>query len=103
MTTLEFPFRTGKVTIDLEKCRGCQSYDCVEACARFGGNLFKVEDGLPVLIPSAEEAGRRCIEDLACELYCQDNGNKGLQITLDMFGLDEYRRKVGLARHEDRR
>ena len=97
MAILEFPFRTGRVTIDLEKCRDCQSYACVDACARFGGTLFKEENGLPALIPSAEEAGRRCIEDLACERYCQDNGNKGLQITLDMFGLDEYRKKIGLA------
>ena len=97
MAILEFPFRTGKVTIDLEKCRDCQSYACVDACARFGGTLLKEEGGLPALIPSAEEAGRRCIEDLACEHYCQDNGNKGLQITLDMFGLDDYRKKIGLA------
>jgi|GEM_PF-197483 len=97
MASLEFPFRTGKVTIDLEKCRGCETHACVDACARFGGSLFKVEDSVPALIPTAEEAGRRCIEDLACELYCQDNGNKGLRITLDMFGLDEYRKKIGLA------
>ena len=97
MATLEFPFRTGKVTIDLEKCRSCQNHACVEACAKFGGNLFDIDDGLPVLISGAEESGRRCIEDLACELYCQDTGNKGLTITLDMFGLDEYRSKIGLA------
>ena len=97
MATLEFPFRTGKVTINLDKCLGCQSYACVEACQRFGQTLFKVEDGRPSLIPTIEEAGRRCIEDLACELYCQSDGNKGLEITLDMFGLNEYRNKIGLA------
>jgi len=97
MATLEFPFRTGKVTIDLDRCRDCESYACVDACARFGGTLFKEENGLPALIPSVEEAGRRCIEDLACELYCQSDGNKGLRITLDMFGLEEYREKVGLV------
>lgn len=97
MAGLEFPFRTGKVTIDYEKCRDCESYACVEACGKFGGNLFKIEDGRPVLIQSGEESGRRCIEDLACELYCQDNGNKGLTLVLDMFGLDEYRQKIGLA------
>jgi len=44
-----------------------------------------------------EEVQRRCIEDLTCELYCQARGNKGLEIFLDMFGLDEYRQKVGLG------
>ena len=96
MADLEFQFRTGKVTIDYEKCRGCESYACVDACARFGGNLFKVQDGKPVLIQNPEEAQRRCIEDLACELYCQSRGNKGLRIILDMFGLNEYRQKIGL-------
>ena len=96
MTVFEFPFRTGKVIIDYEKCRDCESYACVNACAKFGGNLFKVEDNKPVLIPAIEETPRRCIEDLTCELYCQSDGNKGLTIVLDMFGLNEYRQKIGL-------
>ena len=93
----ELPFRTGKVVIDYDKCLDCESYACVKACSLFGGNLLRVEDGRPVLIPTAEEAKRRCIEDLACELYCQTYGNKGLRIVLDMFGLDEYRERIGLA------
>jgi len=97
MSTLELPFRTGKVTIDLEKCRSCQNHPCIDACIKFGGSLFKIENGLPALISGVEESGRRCIEDLACERYCQDTGNKGLMITLDMFGLDEYRNKIGLT------
>ena len=96
MTVFEFPFRTGKVVIDYEKCRDCESYACVNACARFGGDLLKVEDGKPALIPTIEETPRRCIEDLTCEIYCQADGNKGLKIVLDMFGLDEYRKKIGL-------
>jgi len=96
MAIFEFPFRTGKVTIDYERCRSCESYACIDACARFGGNLFRVEDGKPVLIQTPEEAKRHCIEDLTCELYCQAEGNKGLEIILDMFGLNEYRQKIGL-------
>ena len=96
MTVYGFPFRTGKTVIDYEKCKDCESYACVKACSLFGTNLFRVEDGKPVLIPSQEEAGRRCSEDLSCELYCQAYGNKGLKIVLDMFGLDEYRNKIGL-------
>ncbi len=89
MVAFEFPFRTGKVIIDYEKCRSCETYVCVKACSLFGGNLFRIEDGKPALIASPEEAGRRCIEDLTCELYCQDYGNKGLKIILDSLDLDK--------------
>lgn len=94
MSVFEFPFRTGKTIIDYEKCENCQNYACVKACSLFGASLFRIEKGKPVLIPSLEEAQRRCIEDLACELYCQTYGNKGLKIVLDMFGLEEYRRQI---------
>ena len=93
MAVYEFPFRTGKVMIDYEKCQACENYACVKACSLFGGTILRVEDGKPVLI--SEDANNRCIEDLTCELYCQDYGNKGLRISLDMFGLDEYRDKIG--------
>ena len=96
MAVFEFPFRTGKVTIDYEKCHDCASYACVKACSLFGSSLFKVEDGIPVLVFSPGEAERRCVEDLTCELYCQDQGNKALKIILDMFGLEEYKQKIGL-------
>jgi ferredoxin-like protein FixX len=95
MAVFEFSFRTGKVVIDYEKCQGCENYACIKACSLFGGNLFRVDDGKPVLIAGVEEAGRRCIEDLTCELYCQAYGNKGLKIVLNMFGLNEYRDKTG--------
>ena len=94
MTIYEFPFTTGRVTIDYDKCKNCKSYACVKACSLFGRAILRVEDGRPVL--TSDDANKRCIEDLACELYCQAYGNRGLQISLDTFGLDEYRRKVGL-------
>ena len=93
MAAYEFPFRTGKVMIDYEKCQNCQNYVCVKACSLFGGAIVRVEDGKPVVI--REDANNRCIEDLTCELYCRDYGNKGLRIGLDMFGLNEYRDKIG--------
>jgi len=93
--TYEFPFITGKVTIDYEKCMRCENYACVKACSLFGRNILRVEDGKPVLI--SVDANTRCIEDLTCELYCQAYGNKGLKIVLDMFGLEEYRHKVGIS------
>ena len=94
MAVYEFNFRTGRVIIDYEKCQSCENYACVKACSLFGGNLFRIQDGKPVLIPGPEEAERRCIEDLTCEFYCQAYGNKGLTTVLDMFGLEEYRHKI---------
>ncbi len=96
MAIYEFAFKTGKVVIDHERCKDCESFACVKACSLFGGSLFRIEGDHPVLIASAEEAGRRCIEDLSCELYCQEYGNKGLNICLDPLGLDKYRQKIGL-------
>ena len=96
MPPFEFAFRTGKVTIDLEQCAGCTSHACVSACARFGGDLFKIEDGHPVLTMTPEEAGRRCVEDLACEIYCHSDGCGALRLVLESFGLDEYRKKIGV-------
>ncbi len=96
MTVYQFPFRTGTISIDYGKCSSCESYACVKACSLFGANLFRVEDSKPVLTASPEEAGRRCIEDLTCELYCQTYGNQGLKLVLNTFGLDEYRNKIGL-------
>lgn len=96
MAKYEFPFATGKVTIDYGKCRDCQSYACVKACSLFGRAILRLENGRPVL--TSADANKRCIEDLSCELYCQAYGNKGLSIYLDMFGLDEYRQKIGLGR-----
>ena len=97
MTAYGFSFRTGKVIIDQAKCCTCDSYACVKGCSLFGANIYRIEDGVPVLIGDCEETARRCIEDLSCELYCQAYGNNGLKIVLDMFGLDEYRQRMGLS------
>lgn len=92
----EFPFRTGKVRIDYEKCQACKSYACVKACSLFGRSILRIQDGRPALLTSVEETKRRCNECLSCQLYCDSFGNEGLTIDLDMFGLDKYRAKVGL-------
>jgi hypothetical protein len=97
MTGVKFTFRTGNIVIDYQRCAACKTRPCVDACKKFGTTLYKLEGGLPVLIYSVEDTGRRCIEDLSCEVYCQSLGNKGLVINLDMFGLDEYRKKVGVG------
>ena len=95
MAIYEFPFATGKVTIDYKKCQDCKNYACVKACSLFGRAILRIENGKPVLV--GEGANKQCIEDLGCELYCQAYGNKGLKISLDMFGLEEYRNKIGLT------
>ena len=95
MAVYEFSFATGKVNIDYEKCRDCESYACVKACSLFGRAILRVEDGKPVLV--SENSNKRCIEDLTCELYCQTYGNRGLKMVLDTFGIEAYRRKVGLS------
>lgn len=87
-----FPFRTGCVTIDEAKCRGCRSFACVKACSLFGAALFRIGDGVPELVGSTEESGKRCIEDLACELYCRSWGNGALSIALDPLACDEKER-----------
>lgn len=94
MAIYEFPFATGRVAIDYDKCKDCKNYACIKACSLFGRSILRLENGHPVL--TSEDANKRCIEDLACELYCQAYGNKGLTIALDMFGLDEYRHKLNI-------
>jgi len=90
----EFEIKTGKITIDHNKCAKCNTKACVKACSLFGTNILRLERGKPVLVPSLEDTKRgACIEDLACELYCRSSGEKGLTIELPIPGLAEYRGK----------
>ncbi|MDN5347691.1 MAG: hypothetical protein PWP65_1255 [Clostridia bacterium] len=85
-------FSGGKVCIDLEKCKGCVSKVCIEACTGTGKpEAFELREGLPALRvdPAALKKGG-CVECLACELDCQLYGNKGLTIVLPMPELDHY-------------
>ncbi len=82
----EFEFRTGKVSIDYEKCDGCTSFACVKACSLYGRNILRVQGGKPVLSVSPEEARRLCIECLACEQACYSKGQQALTIFLPMAG-----------------
>ena len=96
MAGIEINFRTGKITIDDKRCVGCETHACISACARFGTNLLKLDKGHVELVYSEEETGRRCTEDMTCQIYCEREGNGALVLKLDSFGLDEYRRKTGL-------
>jgi hypothetical protein len=84
-------FRTGEIAIDYEKCAHCDNYACVKADSLFGTGVLRIQSRKPVLATSPNDAKRLCNECLTCELYCQSYGNKGLRISLDMFGLDEYK------------
>jgi len=93
MSTLEFEVRSGgTISIDLNKCRTCESKACVKICNSTGmGGILELKDGLPSLKPTLEEVKRgACTEDLACELDCQLYGNKAITVTLPLPELDEY-------------
>lgn len=85
----KFRFRTGEVIINHEKCKKCKTYACVKGDSLFGRNVLRIQGGKPVLTTTFEGAKRICNECLACELYCQSYGNRGLKINLDMFGLEK--------------
>jgi NAD-dependent dihydropyrimidine dehydrogenase PreA subunit len=90
----EFEFRTGKVTIDYDKCAKCTSYACIKACSLYGRGILRLQKGKPVLaVPPEEVKKGQCIEDLSCEQDCQFYGAKGLRITLPIEGLDKFREK----------
>jgi succinyl-CoA synthetase beta subunit len=86
-----FKTLTGFIYIDYERCKNCKEKPCISACIP---EILKLEEGLPGLAISEEEAARgKCIECLACELACQFSGEKGLFIELPIPGLEEYRRE----------
>lgn len=89
---LQFESLTGKVVIDYSICDDCDRYECVKACSLYGRGILRVQDGRPVLTISQDEAKRRCIECLACEIQCLLKANGAIKIELPIMGLDEYRR-----------
>ncbi len=77
----------GMVTYDHAACRECESKICVETCVP---KILKLEDGVPVLNISLEEAKKGgCSECLACEIECFFEGNRGGYVSLPIPGLDE--------------
>jgi succinyl-CoA synthetase beta subunit len=84
----EFKSPTGTVRFDYDKCRACESKVCVQECIP---KILKLENGLPQLAVSREEAARnKCIECLCCELECIFHGKRGCRIELPIPGLDEW-------------
>ncbi|NIN52905.1 MAG: hypothetical protein GTN80_07450 [Nitrososphaeria archaeon] len=94
---LEFEFRTGKVIIDYDKCIAPEcGFACVKADRLYGRSVLKIEGSRPILSVSREEAKRLCNECLGCELDCEFYGNKAIRIELPLFGLNEYRKRMGI-------
>jgi len=79
----------GTVIFDHAICARCQSKICVQECVP---GILKLEDGLPVLNITPEEAKKgRCVECLACEVECFFRGAGGGYVELPIPGLEEYR------------
>ena len=94
---MEFEERTIKVIIDEEKCEGCQTKACIDACKKFARGILVLVDGKPGVTADAEELKRKGTECLACEFACMTKGNGAITIEIPMEGLDEYRKKHGTA------
>lgn len=90
---LEFRVRSGGwVSIDLERCKSCDSKACLEVCGVQGGPLVLDEGlGVPSLRWSLSEIERGgCVECLGCELDCTLRGRQAVSIVLPLARLDEY-------------
>jgi hypothetical protein len=95
---MEFSERTIKIIIDEEKCKGCSTHVCVEACKTYDrGILVLKEDGKPGVVDTPDELARKGTECLACEYECWFRGNKAITIQAPIEGLDDYRKKHGTA------
>ena len=46
---MEFSERTIKVIIDEEKCEGCETHACVEACSTYSRGILVLKDGKPAV------------------------------------------------------
>lgn len=85
----------GTVTFDHARCQDCSSKVCVERCQP---QILKLEEGMPVLAITPEEARRGgCVECLACEVDCFFEGNRGGYVHLPIDGLANYRAAHNLA------
>jgi Fe-S-cluster-containing dehydrogenase component len=56
---MQFEERTIKVIIDEEKCHGCKTHVCVDACKKYSRGILVIKDGKPALGGDAEYAKRR--------------------------------------------
>jgi len=93
---MHFEERTIKITIDEQKCLGCKTHVCAQACKTYDRSILVIKDGKPALGGDAESAKRVGTECLACEYESWFRGNKAITIEAPIPGLDEYRKKYGV-------
>ncbi|MDD8025495.1 MAG: acetate--CoA ligase family protein [Acidobacteriota bacterium] len=87
-----FDTLTGRVSFNHDRCRKCVSKACVGACTP---GILKVENDLPVLAVSPEDARRgKCTECLACEIQCRFHERAAIFIELPIPGLEAYRKSL---------
>jgi len=80
-----FKTLTGEIFYDHALCADCTDTPCIASCEP---DILKLENDLPVLAISEEEAAKgKCTECLACEQECHFHGNKGAYISLPIEGL----------------
>lgn len=96
---LEFAEKSLKVKIDTNKCDSCQSKACVAACKKYARGILAIDEKGRVSIGnySEEEVLRLGTECLACEFACEFYGNNAIKIEIPIVGLDEYKKKRGIA------
>jgi dissimilatory sulfite reductase (desulfoviridin) alpha/beta subunit len=94
---MRFEERTIKVIINEEKCLGCTTHACVDACKKYARGILVLQDGKPALGGDTEYGKQRGTECLACEYECWFRGNSAITIEAPIPGLDEYRKTRGVA------
>jgi hypothetical protein len=91
-----FEERTIKVIFDEEKCLGCTTHACIQACKTYARGILVLKDGKPALGGDEEYGKQRGTECLACEYECWFRGNSAITIEAPTPGLDEYRKEHGV-------
>ena len=61
---MEFNERTIKVIIDEEKCEGCKTHACVDACKTYSRGILILKDGKPAVEGTPEDLARKGTECL---------------------------------------
>lgn len=85
----EFQTLTGKIRINHDLCRSCDTRPCIAAC---GPGILALKEGLPTLAVTVERAAKGgCTECLACELDCAAMGQGAVTVLLPIPGLEVAR------------
>jgi len=78
-----FPISGGTVYVDYDKCDEATNALLVE----YGRDIFKIEDGKPVLALGEDEVAGKDSELIACEVECRGRANDVIYVSLPVAGL----------------